>query len=114
MRCIVADSGPLIALAAVDLLALPARLFEAAYITETVLAESLAGDSRPGSIAIRDSIAAHCYTVVPDPFVPPELADAVLDPGEQTALAYAIEHRTAVLIDEERGPDNHPELWLRF
>ena len=51
MSCIVADSGPLIALAGVELLHLPAAVFGTAFITETVLGECEAKSWRPDAQA---------------------------------------------------------------
>ncbi|MBK6585352.1 MAG: hypothetical protein IPJ33_01810 [Gammaproteobacteria bacterium] len=65
MQCIVADSGPLIALAGVELLHLPTALFESAFITEAVLAESLGDIHRPGAAPILEAVSAGLIEVGP-------------------------------------------------
>lgn len=107
MNCIVADSGPLIALANADLLHLPAALYGRALLARTVLDECTGtgwrGDARHIQKALSEGLFEGLFEVVPDPVIPDALAGIELDAGEATALALAIELQAVVLIDEERG-----------
>ena len=101
---LVADSGPLIALARLDLLSLPEQLFGELLVTATVWREV----TREPRETDRDSLAAAFdrgfLTVVDEPArVPAALAAARLDDGERSALALALLHQAVVLVDERRG-----------
>lgn len=103
MNCIVADSGPLIALANADLLHLPAALYGRALLTRTVLDECTGTGWRGDARQIQKALSEGLFEVVPDPVIPGVLAGIELDAGEASALALAIELQAVVLIDEERG-----------
>ena len=76
---LVADSGPLIALARLQRLDLPSKLFGTVWVTFTVW----------------DEVTRQPRFDV--------LAGARLDPGERSAIALAMTEQAAVLIDERRG-----------
>lgn len=101
---LVADSGPLIALARLDLLALPSRLFAEALVTTTVWQEVTREPwpaERAALIAARE---AGQLQVLDDPLeFPPTLAGAGLDAGERTAIALALLRQATLLVDERRG-----------
>lgn len=103
MSCIIADSGPLIALAGLDLLHLPQALHGQVLITRTALAECLLKRERMDAQRVQQAIAMQWLNVCDDPVMPPCVATFGLDPGESTALALALEKASAVLLDEERG-----------
>lgn len=101
---LVADSGPLIALARLDLLALPSRIFSEVLVTATVW-EEVTRAPRPLELsALASSRQAGVLVVVADPAEsPPELADIRLDAGERSALGLALARRADVLVDERHA-----------
>lgn len=110
MDCIVADSGPLIALARIDLLHLPAAIYGQALLTQTVLDECLAGGGRTDALAIAQAVAKGHFVVSLSPALPATLAVRQLDAGEASALALAMERGATVLLDELRGRRAASEL----
>ncbi len=101
---LVADSGPLIALARLDLLHLPSAMFAGTLVTVTVWNEVSRRPSRVEQIALEAALAKGLLHVVDDPSSwPQSLADARLDAGERSAIALALELRAAVLVDERIG-----------
>lgn len=103
MSCIIADSGPLIALAGVDLLHLPQAVHGRAMLTRTVLAECLFKRERVDAQRVQAAIAHQWLHVCDDPVIPQRVVGLGLDPGESTALALALETSYPLLLDEERG-----------
>lgn len=103
MNCIVADSGPLIALARLGRLDIPQRLWRAALIPATVMQECTDHVGKAGAQLIRDAVATGLFEVVPDPLPNGELAGMRLDAGERVAIALALERQALLLIDEVRG-----------
>lgn len=100
---VVADSGPLIALARLDLLRLLQSQFDSVVIPEVVMRECTAETQRPGARAILAARAAGILEAV-------AVADAerfamahLLDPGEAAALLLAQERACPALVDERRG-----------
>ena len=102
--CLVADSGPLIALGRLDLLGLPSRYFEAVLVTSSVW---LGGTRKPGGDeAARLSSAAehHLLRVVPDPAaMPAALLQTSIHAGERSSIALAIEQEATLLLDDRRA-----------
>lgn len=103
MSCIVADSGPLIALARLGRLDIPQRLWNVALIPATVLQECTSDAGKAGAQLIQDAVAAGLFEVVPDSTPGGELANMRLDPGERAAIVLALERQAVLLIDEARG-----------
>ncbi|MCF8005639.1 MAG: DUF3368 domain-containing protein [Chromatiaceae bacterium] len=104
---VVADAGPLIALARVDQLSLLATLYGAVVIPERVLSELCLDSHRPGARLLSDALTRGVLRTHPLP--PDSEADlarlsCVLDAGESAAilLAQALACRF-LLIDERRG-----------
>ena len=99
-RLIVADTGPLLALARIEQLGLLSSLFQPVLLTPTVLAECEARPDRGEGRAIRD-------VLVPGHFELRAPRDALpvlgIDPGETSALALALEHGAGVLMDDKAG-----------
>ena len=104
MSYVVADTGPLIALAHLDLLGLPCQLFEERpFITQSVLMECLNAANKPGIGSIQNAVDKNCFCVVPDPVMPNQIANLLLGRGELSALAFALEHRGVVLMDDAKA-----------
>ena len=102
---LVADSGPLIALARLDLLALPSRLFSETLVTATVWHEVTREPQPPEDTALSAALQAGWLRVVADPAdLPPALIGARLDAGERSALALAVALQAAVLVDDRLRP----------
>lgn len=101
---LVADSGPLIALARLDLLVIPARLFSALLVTATVWNEVTREPRAAEQPALSAALAQGLLRVEDDPQpLPSALVEARLDAGERSALALALVHGAVVLVDERRG-----------
>lgn len=110
---LVADSGPLIALARLDLLAVPARLFGELLVTATVWREVTREPRAADQAALSAAFGAGLLKVVDDPTqIPAALAEAQLDEGERSALALALLREAVVLVDERRGRACAIELGL--
>lgn len=103
MSCIIADSGPLIALAGVELLHLPQAVYGRCLVTESVLQECQLKPERLDAILIGQALARGWLARYEDPVIPDYISRGRLDPGETTALAAAAETCSTVLLDEERG-----------
>ncbi len=105
-RLLVADSGPLIALARLDLLALPRKIFAQVLVTSTVWSEVVGGRPRVEHAALHEAQRQGWLELVADPAtVPAMFASPLLDDGERTALALSMSLMPDcdVLIDERRG-----------
>ncbi len=103
MSCLIADSGPLIALARLGLLDLPVRLFGRAAMPETVFAECLAQGWLADAQAIRVAVNAGHLEVMADVAWPADDEAPRLDAGELAVLSMAVRLGATVLIDERRG-----------
>lgn len=101
---LVADSGPLIALARLDLLAVPAQLFGELLVTATVWHEVTREPRAVEQAALAAAFADGLLRVEDDPLqISGALAQVRLDDGERSALALALLRRAVVLVDERRG-----------
>ena len=94
---VVADAGPLIALARIDALNLLAGVFEQTLVTDTVLAECLARPDRPEGVAIRAATEAGWLIQEADP---PAGPDWGLGAGETSALGLALARGAVILADD--------------
>jgi predicted nucleic acid-binding protein len=96
----VSNTGPLIALAKVDLLPVLKSLFGRVKIPEAVQRELLGGTG--GDVARLQSSFSDFIDIQAPPPVPRHVADAVRDlgPGEQEAIALAAHLRALLLIDD--------------
>lgn len=104
-RPVVADTGPLIALARVERLELLRRRYERVVVPPAVHAELALDSNRPGARALSRAVDAGWLTVetVTDMGLVRELA-RLLDPGEAEAIALAEqEHAVFLLVDDARG-----------
>lgn len=100
---VVADAGPLIALAGCGQLALLLAVFESIHVPQAVLDETTADRSRAGAVDIDSFVRTHAQ-------VHPGRDDAIhaaaashLDEGEAQALSLAHALGCGVLMDERRG-----------
>jgi antitoxin (DNA-binding transcriptional repressor) of toxin-antitoxin stability system len=100
-RLVVADAGPLIALASIDHLRWRQRLYERAFAPEAALAECLV-DPLPGSVAVRAAIDAGVIERADDPqdLDRPVLA---LDRGECATITLGRSLDADILTNEQRG-----------
>ena len=101
---LVADSGPLIALARLDLMAIPSRLFGELLVTATVWREVTREPRAADQLALLRAFDGGLLLVEDDPLqIPAALAEARLDAGERSSLALALLRGAVVLVDERRG-----------
>ncbi len=104
-RPVVADTGPLIALARVARLELLRRLYERIVVPPAVHVELAVDSDRPGARVLSGAFDAGWLTVesVTDPALARELA-RLLDPGEAEAIALAEQEDACfLLVDDARG-----------
>ena len=103
-RAVVADAGPLIALAKLERMGLLADFFSEVLIPETVAAECRVDSSRVDALRILEALGQPPFRVVSLAESPRLQTYAkLLDPGEAQALLLAEQHRLPVLIDERKG-----------
>lgn len=112
MPCLIADSGPLIALAKLDLLELPIRLFGRVAMPAAVFAECQAQAWLGDAGAIRAAVAAGFLEVIDDVDWPGAAEAPRLDAGESAVLSLARHLRAAVLMDERLGRDTARKMGL--
>ena len=101
---LVADSGPLIALARLGLLALPQQLFAEVRVTAMVWGEVTGAPARAEHADLLAARQRGWLKVVDDPAeVPAIFVSPLLDRGERTALSLSLAQGCDVLIDERMG-----------
>lgn len=100
---VVSNTGPLVALAKIDQLALLEQLFSEVLVPPAVHRELLA-KSGPESTRLDDALVRF-IKVAPIPSFAPQVKTATihLDPGEQQAVALAYECSALLVIDERLG-----------
>ena len=104
-RAVIADTGPLIALARVEHLDLLRRLYGRVVVPPAVHAELAIDSSRPGARVLAGAFAAGWVTVeaVGDSTLRWELAQ-LLGPGGAEAIALAVQKTPRfLLMDDARG-----------
>lgn len=104
MQLVVADAGPLIALAVADLLPQALKQFEFC-VPQAVLDECLADSYAPGAQAILETSRMDGFTLIPDNVIKAlDSAYALgLGSGEVAVLSYALQHSQVALVDERRA-----------
>jgi predicted nucleic acid-binding protein len=110
---LVADSGTLIALARLGLLALPARYFESVCVTATVWDEVTRCSATAERVLFESAVSTGMIKVVDD--VDHSIAiplGAGIDIGERTAIALAQAKVAALLVDDRRARRVARELGL--
>lgn len=101
---LVADSGPLIALARLDLLGLPGRYFESVLVTASVWEEVQRKPNADEATRLSAAVERSLFRVIEDPEnVPTSLSRAGIDDGERSALALGIELGATLLMDDRRA-----------
>jgi len=104
-RAVIADAGPLIALAKLDRLDLPAALFAEVLVPATVAEECIRPFERPDAQAIGAVLeqdgSYHRVTVQSSQKL--SAIGRLLDAGEAEALGLALSQGLPVLMDERRG-----------
>jgi predicted nucleic acid-binding protein len=104
---VIADSGPLMALAKLNVLSLLKRLYGAVIVTQTVYEEVVTeGLARgyPDAVVVQLFWQQHGWNhvVVHQEEIPEDLQQVGLDPGEKESLYLAAKEREALLlVDEE-------------
>ncbi len=99
-KLVVADAGPLIALARLGSLALLPGLFSQALVTPQVLAECEARHDRDEGAAVRAAINTGSLYLQPPPTPLPGWG---VDAGESSAIALALATGAGVLMDDRAG-----------
>lgn len=101
---LIADSGPLIALARLDLLGLPLRYFASVFVATAVWDEVTRQPKAGEADRLEAALQAGLLHRRDDPLVLPEaLLPTGLDLGERNTIALGIELGASLLIDERRG-----------
>jgi uncharacterized protein len=95
-RLVLADSSPLIALAAVGAFDLLRRLFGEVSVAASVRDEVMVRPDLPGAHELSQAIDDGCISVRPDPEIGSDLVD--LGPGESSTLALARDHPGPCLV----------------
>lgn len=95
----VADAGPLIALARLNLLGFLPQLFSQVLVTDSVLKECTRDKKYPEYQPIRHAVTQGYLDVVKKR-MPRQPKTWQLDAGETSVIALAQEHGTGVLIDD--------------
>ena len=103
MKLVVADSGPLIALASSGHLDVLLAIVDELVIPETVFHECTASMNKPGASDIRDAVAAGRIKKLADPNVGVFGSIDALDAGEALALSLAAIIQSPILIDDGIG-----------
>ena len=113
MNCVVADAGPLIALAKLELLDLPRRTFGQILVPQTVLDECREQVYSRDAVLIGAAVNSGLFEVRADVPWPAGLREPRLDAGELAALAMALQSHAGLLIDEARGRREAVKLGIK-
>lgn len=100
---VVADSGPLIALARLGLLQLLPAHFETVFVADAIFVECRRYGDRPGARAILAASEAGLFTRIAVPDAEQFAADHLLDVGESAALLLAKDRSAPVLVHERKA-----------
>jgi predicted nucleic acid-binding protein len=97
---VIADAGPLIALAKIDQLQLPAKLFPRITVTESVANECLSNHTED-SLLIKQALAEGWLQCVANPVFKHPLSRS-LGVGEQSSIELALQstNKTLLLLDD--------------
>lgn len=98
---LVADTGPLLALARINQLQLLGKLFKECRVTASVVEECLAKPECKDAAVIQGALNSGVLVAISDPKINPNLSK--LDCGEQSAIEAASKSNCILLIDEKRG-----------
>jgi predicted nucleic acid-binding protein len=98
---LVVDSGPLIALARLDLLDLPARYFDSVLVTSTVWEEVMRKPRDDEGPRLASAVSGKSIEVVPGmDNTPASVMRQTIDAGERSAIALGIELNASLLMDD--------------
>jgi uncharacterized protein len=111
---VVADSGPLVALAVCGQLGLLIAVFDSIHVPQAVLDETTADQSRPGAIDITAFVQAHARIHASRNDNIYAAAVSHLDEGEAQALSLAHALGCGVQMDERRGRETAGQRISRF
>lgn len=100
---IIADNGPLIILARLELLKILQQLFKKICLPEQVYNECTANMRLPGALAIKESITAGILELKYVAELNPVFSDAYLGEGERAAMSLALAENTPILLDDKRA-----------
>ena len=104
-KLIVADAGPLIALAIAEVLPQTIALYKTLLVPEAVVHECVADPSAPGAKMLAKLVRGRGIKIIRESEISP--LDAAyaqgLGSGEVAVLAYAAQHQLVALIDERRA-----------
>ena len=108
IRLLIADSGPLIALARLDLLALPGRFFDEVVVTPTVWMEVTRKPMRDETDRLEAAMSAGRLTLSTrspaDPSAAPDvLTRGGVDAGERSVILLALQTDATLLMDDRRA-----------
>ena len=98
---LIADTGPLLALARIAQLPLLKQLFGEVNVTHAVFSECQAKPERADAVAVQAALDGGVFTLIANPVVTAKFSQ--LDLGEQTALQTALTLKASVLMDEAKG-----------
>lgn len=98
---VVADAGPLIAFAHLDLLPLLPEILGRIIVPDIVLQECLYIPSRPDAVMIKSALDEGVLTVQASNDTPLEGLSSSLGAGEQSAISIALTLDCAVLMDDK-------------
>lgn len=100
---VVADAGPLIALAGCRHLMLLTEIFGTVHLPQTVLMETSGDLARPGARDIADFVQQHARVHPDRNDIIYTQAVVALDEGEAQAISLAHAQGCSLLMDERRG-----------
>lgn len=100
---LVADAGPLIALARIELLSILQTLFEKVLVPPTVVKECTFDLHKPGAQAIQHALEKGVLIHYSSTSTVKKELIAILDAGEAEALTLAKQLSCVVLMDERKG-----------
>lgn len=101
--CIVADTGPLLALARLDGLKWLPELFGSVLIPQSVLDEALYHPDKPDARQITNALASDERFRICADVGDPRLEQEPLDRGERSAISLALQGLHRVLLDDREA-----------
>lgn len=117
MSAVIADSGPLMALAKLNLLHLLQQLYGQIYLSPAVYQECVTEGIRQGyqdAHTLKYFLELQAWSAATSIRMLPEVAALPLDLGERESIALAIELNGELLMDEERGRTLARSLGLKI
>lgn len=105
---LIADSVPLIALARLDLLGLPARFFAEVLVPDTVWLDVSGNAPEQEGLRLHHAVATCAFRIVADPPIDPDampdaLRGAGIDLGELAVMVLARDLGAVALLDDLRA-----------